>query len=97
MIRIRIRGEEIRLEPEEWTLWVQDGRIPPNAQVLIEDGRWVPAGQIPSYHRILSARGDRFLPDTESAPIFDGFSSPAGASRAGSAAADQPPVTVALV
>jgi membrane associated rhomboid family serine protease len=51
MIRIRLGGEEIRLEPEEWTLWVQDGRIPPHAQILTEDGRWVPAGELPAYHR----------------------------------------------
>ena len=43
MIGVRIDGDEIWLEPEEWERWVQDGRIPPQAMVLVGDGEWVEA------------------------------------------------------
>jgi len=52
MIRTRIAGDEISLEPEEWRRWVEDGRIPPEALILTEDNRWVPVGELDIYYEI---------------------------------------------
>ncbi len=49
MIGIRIGGEVIQIEPEEWNLWVQDGRIPPEAEVWVEGRGWVPAGSLAAW------------------------------------------------
>jgi len=63
MIVIRIEGEEIRLEPEEWTLWVEDGRIPPTALVSVDGGAWMRAAELESYQELRRReerpRGDR--------------------------------------
>jgi rhomboid protease GluP len=49
MIGIRIDGDTIWLEPEEWDRWIQDGRIPPQAQVQVEGRGWVRAADLESY------------------------------------------------
>lgn len=55
MIGIRMDGDTIWLETEEWERWIQDGRIPPQALVqLAADRPWVRAGDLESYR---SARG----------------------------------------
>jgi rhomboid protease GluP len=48
VIGLRIDGEEIWLEPEEWELWLQDGRIPPRAWVQVR-GRWVRVTELSEY------------------------------------------------
>lgn len=55
MIILRVGTEEIRLEPEEWDLWLQDGRIPPDARVWIEGAGWIPAADLPDYRRLREA------------------------------------------
>jgi len=55
MIGVRIGGEEIWLERREWELWVQDGRIPPEALVLA-GGQWVRAGSVREYRSLLEQR-----------------------------------------
>ena len=57
MITLRIGTEEIRLEPEEWELWVQDGRIPSDAWIWMEGTGWVPVGSVPAYQH--AGRGER--------------------------------------
>jgi rhomboid protease GluP len=52
MIGVRLDGEEIWLEPEEWEAWVQDGRIPSHALVLMSGNRWIPAGHLEPYKRL---------------------------------------------
>ncbi len=52
MIALRLGDEVIRLEPEEWEIWVQDGRVPPEAQLWIEGSGWVPVGMVPAYRRL---------------------------------------------
>jgi membrane associated rhomboid family serine protease len=49
MIVVRVGTEEIRLEPEEWRRWVEDGRIPPDAWVLFPGEHWARARSIPAY------------------------------------------------
>lgn len=50
MIGIRMDGDTIWLEPEEWERWIQDGRIPPHALVQAENGQpWVRAAELESY------------------------------------------------
>ena len=49
MIVVRMGGEEIRLEPEEWRRWIEDGRIPPEAWVLFPGQEWARAHTIPGY------------------------------------------------
>lgn len=49
MIGVRIDGEEIWLEPEEWKRWVEDGRIPPRALVFEKDRGWIPAADSAHY------------------------------------------------
>jgi len=49
---MKLGGEDIRLEPEEWKLWVADGRVPPETPVLAPDGTWVPAGSLPVFRRL---------------------------------------------
>jgi membrane associated rhomboid family serine protease len=51
MITIHLHGEEIHLDPEEWRLWVEDGRIPPAALVRTDTG-WVPAGELEEYRQL---------------------------------------------
>lgn len=53
MIGVQIQGEEIWLEAGEWENWVKDGRIPPDAPVMIGGGRWVPAGRLEAYQTLL--------------------------------------------
>ncbi len=53
MIGVRLGDEVIRLEPEEWAIWVQDGRIPPQAEVLVEGRGWIRAGDLLEYRRAL--------------------------------------------
>ena len=48
MIGIRIDGEEIWLEPEEWELWLEDGRVPPRAWVQLGGG-WMRVTELPQY------------------------------------------------
>ncbi len=69
MIVIRIEGDEIRLEPGEWELWVEDGRVPPHALLLDTDGRWVPAAGHPEYLRL---RAGRTAPPEPPAPDVRG-------------------------
>ncbi len=60
MITLRIGTEEIRLEPEEWALWVQDGRIPADARLWLEGTGWVPVSSIPDYQQM--TQGERKRP-----------------------------------
>ncbi len=53
MITLRIGNEEIRLEPEEFDLWAQDGRIPPGALVWVEGAGWLPAEGTEVWRRAL--------------------------------------------
>jgi membrane associated rhomboid family serine protease len=55
MIILRIGTEEIRLEPEEWELWIQDGRISPDASVWIAGTGWVPVATLPDYRGLREA------------------------------------------
>ncbi len=48
---IRIQGRQIELRDEEWELWLREGRIPPHALILGEDGRWARADSLESYWR----------------------------------------------
>jgi membrane associated rhomboid family serine protease len=49
MIGVRFDGDEIWLEAEEWERWVQDGRIPPQAWILVEGRGWVRASDLQVY------------------------------------------------
>jgi len=46
-----MEGEEIWLEPREWELWVEDGRIPPDALVLVPGRDWIQASSLDIYRR----------------------------------------------
>ena len=65
MIGVRIDQEEIWLEPEEWVRWIQDGRIPARARVLV-DGTWTPVAGLEAYRRHL--RTEAAAPPTEPPP-----------------------------
>jgi rhomboid protease GluP len=64
VIGLRIGGEEVWLERREWELWVQDGRIPPEALVRA-GGAWVPVGSVPEY-RVLRERREPAPPSAPS-------------------------------
>jgi len=55
MITLRMDGEEVHLEPEEWRRWVEDGRIPPQAWVLLPGGTWMRAASLPDYRALAPA------------------------------------------
>lgn len=59
MIGIRLEGEEIWLEPREWEVWVEDGRIPPDALVLVPGRGWIEASRLDIYRRT-APEGARF-------------------------------------
>lgn len=67
MIGVRLGGEEIWLEPEEWENWVRDGRIPPGAPVLLAGDRWVPAGRLEAYQALLRREP---VPEAPSRPLI---------------------------
>jgi membrane associated rhomboid family serine protease len=52
MITLRMDGEEVHLEAEEWRRWVEDGRIPPQAWVLFPGGSWMRAASFPDYRAL---------------------------------------------
>jgi len=49
MIVVQLGDEEVRLEPEEWQRWIEDGRIPPEAWVRLPGQDWARARTIPGY------------------------------------------------
>jgi membrane associated rhomboid family serine protease len=53
---IRILGHQVELGDEEWEIWLRQGRVPPNALVLGEDGRWVRADSLEIYWRLAPRR-----------------------------------------
>lgn len=52
MITLRMDGEEVHLEAEEWRRWVEDGRISPQAWVLFPGGSWMRAASLPDYRAL---------------------------------------------
>jgi membrane associated rhomboid family serine protease len=69
VIRIRIGGEEIVLEDQEWRVWVEDGRIPPDAAVYTEAG-WVPARMLPAYRAARDPREPVETPPPDVLPVL---------------------------
>lgn len=56
-MRVMLNGEEIRLEPDEWRLWVEDGRIPPDTPVFDDTSAgWIPAANVPGYREAMPRR-----------------------------------------
>lgn len=52
MIVVRLGGEEIHLEREEWARWVEDGRVTPDTPVRIGSDGWTLAGDLPDYRML---------------------------------------------
>ena len=53
MILVRIGDEEIRLDPEEWEIWVQNGWVPPLARVRMPGGEWMVAHELEDYRGLV--------------------------------------------
>lgn len=49
MVTIRIHGHESRLGTEEWEIRLREGRVPPEALVLVEGTGWVRAESLDIY------------------------------------------------